>query len=271
MCPHCRAFITTSDRICPYCETQVGPRAADRLNGGSLLAGIIPQARFVTVMILTVNFGLYLVTVLYSMRTGHDALMDVDGRTLFLFGGKHQQAILFGQWWRLVTAGFLHGGLFHILMNSWVLFDLGAQVEEVFGQRRLVVIYFVSTVVGFLASTFWSPALSIGASAGVFGLIGAMIALGARSSSALGSAIKAHYLRWAIYGLLMGFLPFFRADNAAHLGGLAAGFVCAWVAGTPRLINDWRERIWTVLTVVSLGLTALSFLLMLLWFSVASA
>ncbi len=270
MCPHCRAFITTSDSVCPYCETKVGPRAADRLGGGSLLAGIIPQARFVTVMILTLNFGLYLVTVLYSMRSGHDALMDIDARTLFLFGGKHREAIFFGQWWRLVTAGFLHGGLFHILMNSWVLFDLGAQVEEVFGQRRLVVIYFVSTVVGFFASTFWSPVLSIGASAGVFGLIGAMIALGAQSGTALGAAIKTHYLRWAVYGLLMGFLPFFRADNAAHLGGLAAGFACAWVAGMPRLIDDWRERIWTLLAIVSLAITALCFLLMFAWFSVAT-
>ncbi|MBI4873132.1 MAG: rhomboid family intramembrane serine protease [Acidobacteria bacterium] len=270
MCPQCRAFITTSDRICPYCDTKVGPRAADRLHAGEMLAGFIPHARFVTVMILTLNVGLYLVTMLYSLRAGSESLMDIDGRTLFVFGAKHREAIFLGQWWRLVTAGFLHGGLFHILMNSWVLFDLGAQVEEIFGQRRLIVIYFVSTVGGFMASTLWSPALSVGASAGVFGLIGAMIALGARSQSALGSAIKAHYLRWAVYGLLMGFLPFFRVDNAAHLGGLAAGFACAWLAGVPRLISDRREKIWTVLTGLSLALTAISFLLMFAWFSLST-
>jgi rhomboid protease GluP len=270
MCPHCRAFITTSDRICPYCETKVGPRFADRVDTGAMLAGLVPHARFVTVMILTINFGLYLVTMLFSMRSGNDSLMDIDVGTLILFGGKYREAIFYGQIWRLVTAGFLHGGLFHILMNSWVLFDLGAQVEEVFGQRRLIAIYFVSTVAGFMASTMWSAAVSIGASAGVFGLIGAMIALGMRSGSALGSAIKAHYLRWAVYGLLMGFLPFFRADNAAHLGGLAAGFVCAWAAGTPRLIDDWREKMWTVFATASLALTALSFVLMFAWFSAAT-
>jgi rhomboid protease GluP len=270
MCPQCRAFITTSDRICPYCDTKVGPRAADRLNAGTMLAGFIPHARFVTVMILTINVGLYLVTMLYSRGAGSESLTDIDGRTLFLFGAKHREAILFGQWWRLVTAGFLHGGLFHILMNSWVLLDLGAQVEELYGQRRFIVIYFVSTIAGFMASTLWSPVLSIGASAGVFGLIGAMIALGARSNTPLGAAIKAHYLRWATYGLLMGFLPFFRIDNAAHLGGLAAGFGCAWLAGLPRLLNDWRERIWTVLTSVALALTAISFLLMLVSFSALS-
>lgn len=270
MCPHCRAFITSSDRICPYCDTKVGPRAAERLNAGDTLAGFIPHARFVTVMILTINVGFYLVTMLYSMRAGSESLMDIDGRTLFVFGAKHRDAIFFGQWWRLVTAGFLHGGLFHLLMNSWVLFDLGAQVEEIFGQRRLIVIYFVSTIAGFIASTLWSPVLSIGASAGVFGLIGAMIALGARSRTPLGSAIKAHYLRWAVYGMLLGFLPFFRVDNAAHLGGLAAGFACAWVSGTPRLINDWREKIWTLLTAASLAVTAICFALMFIWFTLSS-
>jgi rhomboid protease GluP len=270
MCPHCRAFITTSDRICPYCDTKVGPRAVDRLNAGAMLAGFIPQARFVTVMILTINVGLYLVTMLYSLGAGAGSLTDIDGRTLFMFGAKHREAVLLGQWWRLLTAGFLHGGLFHILMNSWVLLDLGAQVEEVYGQRRFIAIYFVSTIAGFMASTLWSPALSIGASAGVFGLIGAMIALGAASDTPLGAAIKAHYLRWAVYGLLMGFLPFFQIDNAAHLGGLAAGFGCAWLAGLPRLLNDWRERIWTVLAGVALALAAVSFLLMLRWFSLLS-
>ena len=71
-----------------------------------------------------------------------------------------------------MTAGFLHGGLLHIGMNSWVLFDLGAQVEEVYGASRLIVVYFMATVFGFLLSTFWTAALSVGASAGIMGLIG---------------------------------------------------------------------------------------------------
>ena len=58
-----------------------------------------------------------------------------------------------GQWWRLITAGFLHSGILHILMNSWVLFDLGAEVETLYGTSRLIVFYFVSTVTGFAASS----------------------------------------------------------------------------------------------------------------------
>ena len=84
--------------------------------------------------------------------------MDVDGRVLVEFGGEVRlRRLPSGQWWRLVTAGFLHGGLIHIFMNSWVLFSVGAQVEETYGTARYLVLYFVSTVVGFLASTYFSP------------------------------------------------------------------------------------------------------------------
>ena len=267
MCPHCRAFITTSDRTCPYCDAQIGARAIDRRSPGAILGGLIPHARFTTVLILTINFGLYLATVLYSMRAGQDALMNIDGRVLFLFGAKLREAILMGQWWRLVTAGFLHGGLFHILMNSWVLFDLGAQVEEVFGAARMIVIYFAASFFGFLASTFWYPGLSIGASAGVFGLLGAMIALGFLHRSPLGDAIRSHYLRWAVYGLLFGILPFFHVDNAAHLGGLAAGFTIAFLAGTPRLVDHWVEKLWLAAASLSVLVTVLAFLQAFWWFS----
>lgn len=272
MCPNCRAFITTSDRICPYCNEKVGPRAVEMREGGAaVLGGFIPHARFTTSMILLLNFGLFAATVLYSMRSGNgEGFMNLDPRTLFEFGGKYRPAILMGQWWRLVTAGFLHGGLMHILMNSWVLFDLGAEVEATYGAHRLVVFYFLSSVSGFLASTIWSPTLSIGASAGIFGLIGAMIALGMKHQSALGAAIKGLYLRWAIYGLIFGLLPFFRTDNAAHIGGLAAGFGIAYVAGMPRYESRWSERFWRGAAYFCLFVTAVCFLQMYLWFAVTS-
>jgi rhomboid protease GluP len=268
MCPHCRAFITTKDRICPYCNETVGPRAVERSGGGELLGGFIPHARFFTTLILLLNFGMYAATTLYSMNGGENgsAMMGIDNRTLVLFGAKYNPLIAAGQWWRLVTAGFLHGGLLHILMNSWVLFDLGAQVEEVYGAVRFLVIYFVATVAGFYASAWWSPAISVGASAGIFGLIGAMIALGVLHRSALGQAIRGMYLRWAIYGLAFGLLPGLAVDNAAHLGGLAAGFGVAYVAGTPRLVASAREKVWQLLAYACAGLTVLSFVRMFMTF-----
>src|SRR5579863_10737265 len=60
MCPNCRAFVTTSDRVCPYCQAPMGPRAIEQRNPGEILGGLIPQARFTTVMILLINTGLFL-------------------------------------------------------------------------------------------------------------------------------------------------------------------------------------------------------------------
>jgi len=272
MCPNCRAFITTHDKVCPYCNERVGPRAVERRDPGAIMGGFIPHARFVTMIILTVNFGLFLATVVFSERLGQGGgFLSVDGRTLFAFGAKLREAIIAGgQWWRLVTAGFLHGGLLHIGMNSWVLFDLGAQVEQVYGASRLIVVYFLATVFGFLLSTFWTSALSVGASAGIMGLIGAMIALGVhgRHSSA-GTAVRGMYVRWAVYILIFGMLPGLHIDNAAHIGGLAAGFGAAYLAGTPRIETAWTERLWRGAAAACVVITAASFLMMYLWFSTA--
>lgn len=266
MCPNCRAFITTRDKVCPYCEAEVGPRAVDIRNPNPILGGLIPHARFATMMILLVNAALYLGTVFYSMQRGNEgALFNLDGRTLFDFGAKYAQAVWLGQWWRLVTAGFLHGGLLHILMNTWVLYDLGAQVEEVYGSARLLVLYFVSTVAGFFASALWSPALSVGASAALFGFIGAMIALGVRRNTALGSALRAHYMRWAIYGLLFGLLPGLAIDNAAHLGGLVAGFATAYLSGEPNPYRKGLEKFWRAAAGACVAVTAVCFLYMVRW------
>jgi len=266
MCPNCRAFITTRDRVCPYCDTEVGPRAIERRPSPSALSSFVPHAHFTTSIILLINFGLYAATALYSARAGDGGWTGIDGQTLFAFGAKFRDAIFAGQWWRLIVAGFLHGGMLHIFMNSWILFDLGAQVEEIYGNSRMLVIYFLATVCGFLASTFWSPNLSVGASAGLFGLIGAMIALTVRYPTSVASAMRGLYVRWVLYMLVIGLLPGLRIDTAAHIGGLAAGFGCGYFAGLPSLVNTARERLWRIAAYMALALTAFSFVQMFLWF-----
>jgi rhomboid protease GluP len=257
MCPNCRAFITTSDRVCPYCDMKVAPRAVDMRNPGEILGGLIPQARFTTIVILVINFALFAATWLYSQNTG----LRFD-QALALFGAKLPLPYMRGEPWRLITAGFLHGGVMHILMNSWVLFDLGAEVEAAYGTARMLIFYFAATVCGFALSTWWSPALSIGASAGIFGLIGAMIAYGVRERTAMGSAIKSLYIRWAVYGLVMGLLPLFSIDNAAHIGGLAAGFATAFVFPVARARTMWLQPLVRVVAAVCILLTVGAFALM---------
>jgi rhomboid protease GluP len=261
MCPNCRAFITTDDKVCPYCQTEVAPRAVERRTPADALGGLIPHARFTTVVILLINSALYVATVLYSYKTNGSIGFDLDTNTLRLFGAKDPSIIVYGEWWRLITAGFLHGGLLHILMNSWVLFDVGAQMEETFGTSRYLVVYFISTITGYLASLWWAPNVaSIGASAPIMGLVGAMIAHSVRDRSSYGAALRKMYTRWVIYILIFG-LVLSGIDNAAHIGGLAGGFVVGYLAGTPG-ISRTVEGFWRGASGVALAITGVAFLQM---------
>ncbi|HYZ85829.1 MAG TPA: rhomboid family intramembrane serine protease [Bryobacteraceae bacterium] len=271
MCPNCRAFISSSDRVCPYCDTKLGPPAIEQRAPSDLLGGLIPGSRFTTSILLLLNLGIYGVCTVYAMAGDSGIPTSLDGNTLYRFGAKENYAILQGgQWWRLITAGFLHGGLLHFLMNTYILFDVGAQVEEFYGSARYLVIYVLSTIGGFLASTFFSPALSVGASAGLFGLIACMIVLGIKLKSQTGEALRSHYTRWAIWGVAVGLLPGFRIDNAAHLGGFVTGFVVAWIADTPKLVDNWREKLWRVLAGFCVALVGFAFLQMILQFNASS-
>jgi rhomboid protease GluP len=263
MCPNCRAFVTTSDKVCPYCEMKLQAPAAARRAPAEILGGLIPHARFCTIVILLINAGFYLAQDLPGLIENGAA-----GLPIFQAGAKFGPYIQEGQWWRLITAGFLHGGILHLLMNSWVLFDLGAQTEESYGTSRFLVFYFVSTITGFYASYLWNPGVaSVGSSAGIFGLLGAMIALGMRDKSSYGAALRSHYLQWGIYAILLSAL-FPATDNAAHIGGVTGGFAIAYVAGTPRL-TGYGERVWQFGGAAAVALTAVAFGYMFHWMTTA--
>lgn len=253
MCPNCRAFITTSDRVCPYCDQRVGPRAIEMRQTGDVLGGLIPQAHFTTVLIIVINGGLFLASLWLTKAFGETG-------ALWALGAKYGPSIFRNhEWWRLVTAGFLHGGWLHILMNTWVLYDLGAQTEQVYGTPRFLVIYFAGSVAGFYLSALENPVLSIGASAGIMGLIGAMVAFGVVNRSSIGRAIRNFYLRWVVYVLAMGFL-ISATDNWAHIGGLAGGFAVGYVAGTPVRSSHAQESLWRALAAICILIVVYSFI-----------
>ena len=255
MCPNCRAFVSSADRTCPYCGVPIGPRSIDVRQPGQILGGLIPQAHFTTILILLINVGVFIASSLLSRTMG-------ENMALWSLGAKYGPSIWRDhQWWRLVTAGFLHGGILHIAMNGWVLYDLGAQTEEVYGTGRFLVIYFLGTVGGFYLSALMNPVLSIGASAGLTGLIGAMIAFGVANRSSAGRAIRNFYVRWVVYILAIGLIGGFGIDNWAHMGGLAAGFVTGFLAGTPSHSTREREAIWRVLATGCVIVTVFCFFL----------
>ena len=162
-------------------------------------------------------------------------------------GAKYGPLIAAGDWWRLLTPIFLHGGLIHLAFNSIVLFDLGPAVEQIYGSHKYIVLYIVTGAAGYVVSFLWHPySVSVGASGALMGLIGAMIAYGRQHRSRFGDSIKSMYVRWAIYGLIYGFIvP--GVDNAAHLGGLGAGLLFGFIVTDMPSITRESIVFWKVL------------------------
>jgi rhomboid protease GluP len=237
LCPQCRALIDARASDCPYCGANVGlARAANA--GSGFTSSLLPSGRLGIALLLLVNCALY-VGILVSGST-----------QLANAGAKNTFRILNGEWYRLITAGYLHVWFLHIFMNMMGLFNLGPIVEE---------IYTVATITGFVASAMWQPGVSsLGASAGLFGLLGALIAYGLVSKSFVAKHLQQQCIVNAAAGFLMGaFMP--MIDNAAHAGGLIGGFAIAYFAGVPRWVDDAKEKLWTVAALVCLLLTLYAF------------
>jgi rhomboid protease GluP len=158
-----------------------------------------------------------------------------DGRILAELGAVYPYRILVeGQYWRLVSAMFLHGDgtiqgtLLHLGMNLFALFQLGRLYELMFGTPRLVLIYFVSGIVASTASLLRNAGPSVGASGAIFGILGAFVFSVLRSPrwrhDRVARSIVRQCIFWAAANvLILGQLP--QIDNAAHIGGLVAGLV----------------------------------------------
>lgn len=168
------------------------------------------------------------VAVFLAMAFASSSVMDFPGNVLY-WGANVGPYTLSGQWWRLVTYMFLHGGLLHIAFNMWCLWDLGALCESLYGRWTFAAIYLITGIAAGLASVAWNPhVLSVGASGAIFGLAGALV-----SSFYLG---EFSLPRVAIGGTLksllvfVGFNLFFGGvvggiDNACHIGGLVSGLI----------------------------------------------
>ncbi|MBA3946290.1 MAG: rhomboid family intramembrane serine protease [Herpetosiphonaceae bacterium] len=203
--------------------------------------------------ILALNVVMLLVTMLVQQRvhlpfTDQFLRADQSGDdtfsvALYILGAKWSPAIVGGQYWRLLTPMILHGGLIHLLFNSYALYILGPQVERVFGTWRFLVIYLIAGFAGNIASFVIAPSsLAIGASGAIFGLIGALAAWSYAARDFIGRQASQAQLRQligvAVFNLILGF-TIANIDNSAHIGGLLAGGL-AGLALAPHYAVDQR-------------------------------
>ena len=246
-------------RLCPACGTLVGSTASKCHEcGASLtfslaaasrsLSTLLPTESPATYVILSLNVLLFGLSLVVTMRVSQtfNFLGGISPQVLWRLGARQPYSILQGEWWRLVMPIFLHGSLLHIAMNTWVLMDLGPQVEEVYGSARYLFLYVATGIFSFVVSTVWSlvayggGGTGIGASGALMGLIGLMLAITTRRGGAYMQAVRGQLLRWVGYILVFGILVS-GIDNAAHIGGLAAGFLLGRVVAD-REPADASER-----------------------------
>ncbi len=157
---------------------------------------------------------------------------------LTLLGAKDNLAIVNGEYWRLITPLFLHGGLLHLGFNSYFLYVVGRGVERAFGTARFLAIYFLAGLSGTVLSFALSRANSIGASGALFGVIGAWIPLLYRNRHVLANTQRQIGRIAQVIGinLLIGLTP--GIDNWAHIGGLIGGLALGWFAAPRYGVRD---------------------------------
>ncbi len=268
MCPNCRALIERGASQCPLCGAPTkAPRSRPSSTPGRVL-GVIPVPSTATSALVAANLALYAISWYLTQNLASaelnaaPAMGGIYNSVLWKLGENYGPAVFGGEWWRLITAMFLHAGLFHIGMNLWCLFDLGPTVESLFCITKFVVLYLVTGVAGFLVSAL-GPVPSVGASGAILGLIGILIGASFHHGR-LGRDIRSQLWRWVIYILILAFVPFVGADTRAHIGGLISGLVLGYLVPEGEPTTRASENLWNTLALLSVLAIAGSFALMAL-------
>jgi membrane associated rhomboid family serine protease len=234
--------------ICPDCmhQASVGFHCPECTKQGAQKVIRGPQALItrpvVTQALIAINAVIFLLGIGPGLKTKDSVIVDF-GLIADVFGPRGLIGVANGEWYRMVTSGFLHFTVIHIVLNMWVLYSLGRILEPALGRFRLALVYLVCMLGGALGVMILDPnAFTAGASGAVFGLMGVLVAL-FRSrnidiwSSGLGATLLLNLaFTFTISGISIG----------GHIGGLLTGLLAGWVihdAG-PRYIRD--ETITTV-------------------------
>lgn len=193
----------------------------------ALVAPFTLPEEWATVMLIALNALAFLICVILNR-----SLFTFDTETMIRLGVDYGPRTTNGEWWRLLTAIFLHYGLIHFAMNMYVFFDIGRLIERFVGARAFLIVYLLSGLTGSLFSLARHPqAAGAGASGAIFGLYGVLLALLVRHHKSFTPAGMRRLGKGALIFVFLNIaiasmIPFI--DQTAHLGGLAGGFFFGW-------------------------------------------
>lgn len=172
------------------------------------------------------------VVIFGAMILSGSHLLEPDVDDLINWGANFPPFTLNGEWWRLMTAVFVHAGLLHLLANMYGLVYVGLLLEPYLGKTKFAVAYLLSGLGASVASLCWNDlSAGIGASGAIFGMYGVLFALLSTNmfNKLIRKSLLAGTLPFVAYSILSGFIPGSNVDNAAHLGGLLSGLLIGYV------------------------------------------
>ncbi len=196
------------------------------LASGFLSRLLIPQgATFITQLIIDLNVGIFVLMAVTNL-----GIYNFDIASLVHWGGNLRALTLGGDWWRLVTCMFVHGGIMHLFSNMVAFVFVGLILEPILGRGRFVLAYLLTGFGASIASLLWhNNTVSVGASGAIFGLYGVILAL--LFSNILPRILNKIFLVSAFvyiaYNLVKGATV--GIDTAAHIGGLVSGCVVGFM------------------------------------------
>jgi len=197
------------------------------------------------------------ITAFISMYLVGDGSNDIY--TLVKYGGMHKALVFEGDFYRLITSSFLHAGLMHLIFNMYALFLLGKTTEGVLGSIKYFIVYFMSVLMGSLLSMVFVPeALHVGASGGLYGVMGALMYFGYNNRSVFGGLLRNSLVPLLAINLIFSIVvP--GINFVGHLGGLVGGFFTTMALGT--LNDDKKMRINGIIATIVLytGITYMIF------------
>jgi membrane associated rhomboid family serine protease len=179
----------------------------------------------VTRVLIALNLGVFVLEIATGGQLAFDLSSAFSSRLVAWGGLSPKDIALHGEYYRLITATFLHGGVLHVALNMYVLWILGSMIEPALGSGRFAAIYFISGLTASATSYALGPVnqLGVGASGAIFGLLGAWVAFAyRRRDTAFGAAQLRQALFWVGINFFLGF-TIGGIDNFAHLGGLIGG------------------------------------------------
>jgi rhomboid protease GluP len=232
LCPSCGRLTNADAATCLVC----GRRNPGMWGFAGPLRSLFRQRGFTDAVTVTC-IALYVVSLIFdpagALRPRSMFGLPIPGspssQALQTLGAAGAIPWSHGHWWTVITAIYLHGGLLHILFNVLWVRQLGPAVEEIYGSARLVVIFTVSGVAGYLLSNLIGIWLTVGASGSIFGLLGALMAYGQRRGGTFGALVLRQYGQWALILFIFGLLPGTGVNNWAHGGGFIGGFIAGWL------------------------------------------